>query len=79
MLLDTLGASLFGNMFPGKGIAGYGNKRVKKGQGTVRADYGTKIDFQSHLIYRLSLRYRGIIRMNPDLMVFIQLIICLIK
>ena len=45
MLLDTLGASLFGNMFPGKGIAGYGNKRVKKGQGTVRADYGTKTDF----------------------------------
>ena len=40
MLLDTLGASLLGNMLTGKGIirAGYSTK----GQGILRAGYGSK-------------------------------------
>ena len=41
MLLGTLGASLLGNMFTGKGVlrAGYGNKQ---GKGVLRAGYGSK-------------------------------------
>ena len=44
MLLDTLGASLLGNMLTGKGIvrAGYGNE---KGKGILRAGYGNRMDF----------------------------------
>ena len=44
MLLGTLGASLLGNLFTGKGIvrAGSGNK---KGKGIVRAGYGKEWDF----------------------------------
>ena len=44
MLLDTLGASLLGNMLTGKGIvrAGYGNE---KGKGMLRAGYGNRMDF----------------------------------
>ena len=40
MLLGTLGASLLGNMLAGKEVikGGYGSK----GQGTTRADYGSK-------------------------------------
>ena len=42
MLLDTLGASLLGNLLSGKGIvrAGFGNY---KGKGIVRADYGNQL------------------------------------
>ena len=41
MLLDTLGASLFGNMLTGKGTlrAGYGNK---EGKGMLRPGCGSK-------------------------------------
>ena len=44
MLLDTLGASLLGNMLAGKIIvrAGFGNK---KGKGIVRDGYGKEWDF----------------------------------
>ena len=44
MLLGTLGASLLGNLFTGKGIvrAGSGNK---KGKGIVWAGYGKEWDF----------------------------------
>ena len=44
MLLDTLGASLLGNLLTGKGIerAGTGNK---KGKGIVRAGTGKQWDF----------------------------------
>ena len=48
MLLGTLGASLLGNLWTGKGIvrAGSGNN---KGKGVVRAGYGNqlknKVDF----------------------------------
>ena len=44
MLLDSLGASLLGNMLAGKGIvrAGSGSK---KGKGIVKAGYGKEWDF----------------------------------
>ena len=44
MLLDTLGASLLGNMLTGKGIvrAGYRNEKEK---GMLRAGYGNRMDF----------------------------------
>ena len=44
MLLDTLGASLLGNILAGKGIlrAGSGNK---KGKGIVRVGFGKEWDF----------------------------------
>ena len=44
MLLGTLGASLLGNLFSGKGIvrAGSGNR---KGKGIVRAGSGREWDF----------------------------------
>ena len=40
MLLDTLGASLLGNLFTGKGMY-----RAEKRKGINRADYGSKMDF----------------------------------
>ena len=81
MLLGTIRDSLFGNMLAAKGIvrAGYDNKKVKQGQGIVRAGYGSKMDFQCCHILSLTLRYKSIIRMNPNLMVFIHVIICPIK
>ena len=44
MLLGTLGASLLGNLLPGKGIVrdGFGNN---KGKGIVRAGTGKEWDF----------------------------------
>ena len=43
MLLDTLDASLLGNLLSGKGIKAYSED--KKGKGIVRAGYGNKMDF----------------------------------
>ena len=40
MLLDTLGASLFGNLLSGNG-------NVRAGEGIVRAGYGNKKSFNS--------------------------------
>ena len=81
ILLDTLGASLLGNMLAGKGVirAGYGSK----GQGTIRADYGCKrsslknflipphllTNFEIQMYYQNEPRFKG----------FILEIICLIK
>ena len=53
MLLVTLGASLLGNMLAGKGLVrpGYGKKKEngviakRQGRGTVRAAYGSEMDF----------------------------------
>ena len=44
MLLGTLGATLLGNLLPGKGIvrAVSGNN---KGKGIIRADSGKQFDF----------------------------------
>ena len=80
MLLGTLGASLLGNLLTGKAIlrAGSGNK---KGKGIARTGTACPLfsssksnkkewDFQCHLILSLILKYRNIIKMNQDLMVF---------
>ena len=47
MLLDTLGASLFGNLLTGPGIyrAGKGKGISRNGEGIVRAGYGNNMDF----------------------------------
>ena len=47
MLLDTLGASLLGNLLTGQGVNRVGNgKRINRaGEGIVRAGYGNKMDF----------------------------------
>ena len=91
MLLDTLGASLLGNLLAGKGIAraGSGNKKEKgivrassgniKGKEIVRAGYGKKWDFQCCLILSKTLKYKSIMKMNQDLLEFSQEIICLKK
>ena len=53
MLLGTLGASLLGNLLPGRGInrAGKGKGINRAGEGIVRAGYGNnKMDFWHHII-----------------------------
>ena len=49
MLLDTLGASLFGNLLTGPGIyragKGKGKGISRNGEGIVRAGYGNNMDF----------------------------------
>ena len=83
MLLGILGASLLGNMLVGKGInrAEYDSKdfHSKRGKGIIRVGYGYKLDFRYHLILWLVLKYKNIIRMNPDLMEFTLKIIYLKK
>ena len=61
MLLGTLGSSLLRNMLAEKGIAkaGYGNKKEKE---MLRQSFGSK----------KTLKFKNIIKMNPDLMEFIQ-------
>ena len=78
MLLGTLGASLLRNLLTWKGIvrAGSGNKKRNR---IVRAGYGKELDFQCRLILQQSLKYKCIIRMNQDLLMFIPEIICLKK
>ena len=45
MLLDTLGASLLGNILAGKGINRAGQGTVRAGYGNKRQDYKNKMDF----------------------------------
>ena len=45
MLLGTLGASLLGNIFAGKGINRAGERIVRAGYGNKRQDYEKKMDF----------------------------------
>ena len=47
MLLDTLGASLLGNLLTGQGVNRVGNGKGinRDGEGIVRAGYGNKMDF----------------------------------
>ena len=54
MSLDTLAASLLGNLLTGKGIAraGYGY-HSKKGKGIVRAGYGNHLKNKMHFSYSL--------------------------
>ena len=81
-LLGLLGASLLGNMLPGKGIsrASYGNK---EGKGIVRVCYGSKdLRFKKKTDSAPSFNKHGnitrsIIRLNLDLMEFFLEITCL--
>ena len=69
MLLRTLGACLLENISIGRG-------RNRARERIVRAGYGNKkIDFYCRFILRLILRYKNIIKLNLDLMVFILEII----
>ena len=53
MLLDTLGASLLGNLLTGKGI-------FRAGEGAIRADQ----DFWCYLTLYQILKYKSIIKMT---------------
>ena len=70
MLLGTLSASLFGNL-----LTGWRIYRAGKGKEVLRAGYGNnsnnKMDFQYHPTLWLILKYKNILKMNQDLMVFI--------
>ena len=63
MLLGTLGASLLGNLLTVKDT-------IRAGEGMIRAGEA------SHIL-QLILKYKSIIKMNLNLMVFIQEIIYL--
>ena len=46
MLLDTLGASLLGNLLTNQGVNRAGKGRGRAGEGVLRAGYGNnKMDF----------------------------------
>ena len=89
MLLDTSGASLLGNLWETKRIvgAGSGNKKRKrivragsgnkKGTGIVRAGTGKEWyhSLKNDLILWQILKYKSIMKMNQDLMMFFQEII----
>ena len=75
MVLGTLASTLLGNMLSGKGVlrAGYRNKQ---GEGVIRAGYNSSVQENSINSIK-NLKYKSIIKMNLDLMVFIQEIIYL--
>ena len=64
MLLGTLGTSLLGNLLTGKGTS-------RAGEGTVRAGQDFHCGFSDSQI----LKHKSIVKMNLNLMVFIQEII----
>ena len=73
ILLGTLGASLLENLLTGKDT-------IKADESTIRAVEGlirTGQDFQHFLILRRIFKYKSIIKMNLNLIVFIQEIIYL--
>ena len=69
MLLGILGASLLGNPLTGKGTN-------RTGEGIVRAGCGNKF-WSIEILILLILKYKNIIRMSLDLMVFVLEIIYL--
>ena len=78
MLLGTLGASLLGNMSPGKGV-------IRAGKGTIRVVYESKGSsikkiflIPPHPLKNFEMQMY-IIRMNLDSTEFILEIICPIK
>ena len=80
MLLGTLSAALLGNFLTGKGIyrAGKGKGINRATEGIIRAGYGnnsSKMDFQFRLIFQQTLKFKNIMKMNQNLMVFIPEII----
>ena len=71
MLLGTLGASLLENLLTDKDT-------IKADESTIRAVEGlirTGQDFQRFLILKRIFKYKSIIKMNLNLIVFIQEII----
>ena len=66
MLLGTLGASLLENLLTSKGT-------IREDEGTIRGGE----NFYCHLILYLLLKYKNIIKMNLNLMMFIEEIIFL--
>ena len=66
MLWEALSASLLKNPLRGKGT-------IRAGEGTVRAAQ----DFSCQLFLQQILKYKSIIKMNLDLMLFIEEIIYL--
>ena len=76
MLLDTSGASLLGNLWERKRIVGAGSGN-KKGTGIVRAGTGKEWyhSLKNDLILWQILKYKSIMKMNQDLMMFFQEII----
>ena len=70
MLLDTLRASLLGNLWTGKGaIAKRKVRGILAGYGAKRACYGLKKKIWFHLILSQTLKFKNIMKINPDLMV----------
>ena len=74
-LSGILSASLLGNLLTGKDIIKAGEKALAtcRRQGTIRSGQ----DFQCRPILKLILKYESVIKMNVNLMVFIQEIVCL--
>ena len=61
MLLGTLSASLLGNMLAGKPV-------IKSGEGTIRP----RGSFQCPLILWPILKYQDVIKMNPNVIMFMS-------
>ena len=70
-LLGTVGASLLGNMFTGKGINGVAKRFISGGYGSKTRTFNRTFNTTSYLI----LKYRSITKMNLDLMEFVLEII----
>ena len=68
MLLGTLGASLLGNLLTVKGTITADEGTIRAVEGTIRAGGS----FQCCPVLQLSLKYKNIMKMNLNLMVFIQ-------
>ena len=75
MLLGTLGASLLWNMLSGKGTIATkaGKLTLRAGESTIRAGQIVRC----RIILKLNLKYKSIIKMNLNLVVCVQEIICL--
>ena len=73
MLLGTLGASLLGNLWKGKGVIRDGKGTIRTGERTI----GAGQDFWCCRIPKLILKYKSIIEMNLNLIEFTQVIIYL--
>ena len=74
MLLDTLGASLLGDLLAKK-LSGKGT--VRAGEESLRAGEGIKKKALMQQILQQTLKYKNITKMSLDLMVFILEIIYL--
>ena len=73
MLVATLGATLMGSMFSGKGVVRDGDWLIQRGGGVIRPGQ----DFYCCVILQLILKFTNITKTNLILMVFIPEIIYL--